>query len=302
MTDRIRHIAILTVFLSPFILHLSPLSAQSYVGPSISGNFVQTVDRLPQTQARLAGGGEVGVMYEWQKEHLLIHTGIAYSLQCPSLAVDSQWLEQDMLDTRGVPVTYRGLLNDRTDRMMMHQLTVPFMVGGRWHSVYLLGGLKLSVALATTARQDASLYTAGDYQGRYYDWFENMPNHGYHGGEPVSSSHAINLNRFDLRLAAELGYTFALNPYTRLKPSPLLRVGFFAEYGMLNFLSSESTLPRTTADWSQYLHVNMTHIYASEESAGSRANLLSYGIRLTLLFPTSDAPQASNKCLCLGIW
>lgn len=278
------------------------LQAQSYVGPSISGNFVQTVDRLPQTKTRLAGGGEVGVMYEWQKEHLLIHTGIAYSLQCPSLAVDSQWLEQDMLDTRGVPVTYRGLLNDRSDRMTMHQLTVPFMVGGTWHGVYLLGGLKLSVALATTARQDASLYTAGDYQGRYYDWFENMPNHGYHDGEPVSSSHAINLNRLDLRLAAELGYTFVLNPYAGLKPSPLLRVGLFAEYGMLNFLSSESTLPRTTPDWSQYLHVNMTHLYASEESAASRANLLSYGIRLTLLFPTSNAPQQSNKCMCLGIW
>ena len=301
MTATIRHIAILTVFLSPFIFHLSPLSAQSYIGPSVSGNFVQTIDRLPQTQARLSGGGEVGVAYEWQKERLLIHTGIAYSLQCPSLAVDSQWLEQDMLDTRGVPVTYRGLLNDRTDRMTMHQLTVPFMVGGTWHGVYLLGGLKLSVALATTAKQNASLYTAGDYQGRYYDWFENMPNHGYHDGEPVSSSRAISLNRFDLRLAAELGYTFVLNPYTGLKPSPLLRVGLFAEYGMLNFLSSGSTGPRTTADWSQYLHVNMTHIYASEESTGSRANLLSYGIRLTLLFPTYNAPQQSNKCLCLEI-
>lgn len=176
------------------------------------------------------------------------------------------------------------------------------MVGGTWRGVYVLVGAKLSVALAATARQDAQLYTAGDYQGRYYDWFEDMPNHGYHDFEPVQSRHEMAVNRFDLRLAAELGYTFVLNPYTGLKPSPLLRVGLFAEYGMLNFLSSESTLPRTTADWRQYLHVNMTHIYASEESAGSRANLLSYGIRLTLLFPTSNAPQPSNKCLCLGIW
>ena len=292
----------LYIFLGSWLLTLSFMQAQSYIGPSLSGNFVQTIDRLPQTQTRLAGGGEVGVAYEWQKEHLLIRTGIAYSLQCPSLAVDSQWLEQDMLDTRGVPVTYRGRLNDRTDRMTMHQLTIPFMIGGTWHGVYLLGGLKLSVVLAATAKQHASLYTAGDYQGRYYDWFENMPNHGYHDGEPVSSSHAINLKRFDLRLAAELGYTFMLNSRTGRKPSPLLRVGLFAEYGLLNFLSSESTVHRTTADWSQYLHVNMTHIYASEESAGSRANLLSYGIRLTLLFPTSNAPQQSKKCLCLGIW
>lgn len=302
MTDRIRHITILTVFLSPFIFHFSPLQAQSYVGPSIGGNLALTTDDLRQTQVRVGGGGEVGFAYEWQREHLLIHTGVGYSLQCPSLAVDSQWLEQEMLDTRGVAVTYRGLLNQRTDRLLMHQLTVPFMVGGTWRGVYVLVGAKLSVALAATARQDAQLYTAGDYQGRYYDWFEDMPNHGYHDFEPVQSRHEMAVNRFDLRLAAELGYTFVLNPYTGLKPSPLLRVGLFAEYGMLNFLSSESTLPRTTADWRQYLHVNMTHIYASEESAGSRANLLSYGIRLTLLFPTSNAPQPSNKCLCLGIW
>lgn len=300
MIAPIRHIRLLTVVFALF--HFTSLQAQSYLGPSVGGNFVQTTDKLPQTKTRLGGGGEIGLAYEWQKEYLLLRTGVFYSLQCPSLAVDSQWLEQEMLDTRGMRFTYRGLLYQRTDRLYTHQLTVPFMVGGTWRGVYLLGGLKLSVALAATARQDALLYTAGDYQGRYYDWFENMPNHGYHDAEPVSSSHAINLNRFDLRLAAELGYAFVLNPYTGLKPSPLLRVGLFAEYGMLNFLSSESTLPRTTPDWSQYLHVNMTHIYASEESAASRANLLSYGIRLTLLFPTSNAPQPSNKCLCLGIW
>lgn len=289
----------LYIWISLLLSAASLLQAQSYVGPTLSANYVQTKDRLPQTRVRFGGGGEIGFAYEWQKEHLLLRTGIAYSLQCPSLAVDSQWLEQDMLDTRGVPMTYRGLLNQRTDRLLMHRLTVPFMVGGTWSGVYLLVGAKLSVALANTARLKAQLMTAGDYQGRYYDWFENMPNHGYHDGEPVQSRHRMTLNRFDLLLAAELGYTFILNPYTGLRPSPLLRVGLFAEYGLLSLTSSGSDTPRTAADWSQYLHVDMTHIYATEESNAARTHLFLAGIRLTLLFPISNAPQRSYQCRCL---
>lgn len=284
-----------------FSLQLSVISlqAQSYLGPSVSGNLVRTIDRLPQTNTRLAGGGEIGLAYEWQKGQFFLRTGVSYSLQCPSLAVDSQWLEQNMSDTRGMPFTYRGLIYQRTDRLYAHQVTVPFMVGGTWRGVYLLGGLKLGIALAASARQNALLYTAGDYQGRYYEWFENMPNHGYHDGEPVSSTHTIRLKRFDLRVAAEVGYTFTLHPHARLKPSSLLRVGLFAEYGLMNLHPSDNTAQRTAADWMQYLQVDMTHIYASKESNASQANLLVYGIRLTVLLPVSDTTQRSRKCSCV---
>lgn len=298
MTAYIRHIAILTVVLSPLLFHFSPLSAQSYMGPTVSGNFVQTIDRIRQTRARLAGGGEVGFAYEWRREHLLLRTGLDYSLQCPSLALDSQWLAQDMIDTRGMAVTYRGLLADRTDRLSLHQLTVPFFIGGTWHGVYVLVGARLCVSLASSARQQARLMTAGDYKGRYYEWFEDMPNHGYHTFEPVSSKHDIRFKRFDVHLAAELGYTFALNQYSGLKLSPLLRIGVFAEYGVINMLSSDNTSPRTTADWTEYLHVQMTHIYAAQESTGARVNLLTYGIRLTLLFPVSIGQKRAEKCYC----
>ena len=280
---------------------ISRSAAQSYIGPTASGNFVLTIDRMRQTKSRPAGGGEIGFAYEWQHEHLLLRTGLNYGLQCPSLAVDSQWLEQDMIDTRGVAVTYRGLLTERIDRLYMHQLTVPLFIGGTWRGVYVFVGAKLSVLLSSTARQQAKLMTAGDYQGRYYEWFEGMPNHGYHEAEPVSSKHTLNLQRFDVRLAAEIGYTFTLNPYTDLRLSPLLRVGLFAEYGLLNRIPSNTTTPRTSADWSQYLHVDMTHIYGSDERNGARVNTFLSGIRLTLLFPTSSAPQRPNKCYCIEI-
>ena len=300
MTAPIRHMAMgLMVVLSPFTIHLSPLYAQSYIGPSIEANFVQTVDFMHQTHARLGGGGELGLTYEWKRRHLLIRTGINYALQCPSLSVDSQWLAQDMFDTQGMTMTYRGLLTQRTDQMTMHQITAPILVGGTWRGVYLLVGAKIAVSLANSAHIRAQLKTVGDYQGRYYEWFENMPNHGYHDLEPVTSKHALRLQRLDVRLAAELGYTFRINPYSGLKLSPLLRVGVFAEYGLINILSSNNTLPRTSADWTKYLHVNMTHIYASEETNKVQAKILLYGIRITLLLPAFNGSKRTEKCFCL---
>lgn len=331
MTHKVFFLSLFTFHLSLFTFHFSPSSAQHYVGPVLSGGLVQTNDNMTETQSRLSGGGELGLAYQWQREHLLIHMGLNYSLQCPVQSVDSQWLSQSMIDTRGVAVTYRGLLDNRSDQLFLHQLSIPFMVGGTWSGFYLLAGLKFSVALAAQARETAALRTAGDYNGRYYEWFENMPNHGYHDFEPVRSYQNLPLSsspsasstttssspsasssgalcRFDLRLAAELGYTFRLQPYSGLKLSPLLRVGVFAEYGMINMLSSFSSPlgggqeghPRTTADWSQYLSVSLNHIYASDEAAKARANLFFFGVRLTLLFPV--APSAPNPCRCTGIW
>ena len=315
------------LFLSLFTFHFFPSSAQHYVGPALSGGLVQTLDDLRQTQSRLSGGGELGLAYQYQHGHLLLHMGLNYTLQCPVQSVDSQWLNKSMIDTRGVAVTYRGLLDNRSDQLFLHQLSIPFMVGGSWSAFYLLAGLKFSVALAAQARETAALRTAGDYNGRYYEWFEDMPNHGYHDFEPVRSSQNLPLssspssssgalNRFDLRLAAELGYTFRLNiqpthynprlnPHSAFAPAPLLRLGLFAEYGMINMLSSAAASsglpPRTTADWSEYLSVSLNHIYASDEAAKARANLFFFGVRLTLLFPVATSPD-QYKCRCTGIW
>ncbi len=320
MISSFQHIAVKVVFLSLFTFHLSPsLSpslAQHYVGPVFSGGLVQTVDDMRQTQSRISGGGEIGVAYQYQHGHLLLHMGLHYTLQCPVQSVDSQWLSHSMIDTRGVAVTYRGLLANRADQLFLHQLSIPFMIGGSWSGVYLLAGLKFSVSMAAQARETAALRTAGDYNGRYYEWFEDMPNHGYHDFEPVRSYQNLMLNRFDLRLAAELGYTFRLNiqpthytprlnPHSAFAPAPLLRLGLFAEYGMINMLSSAAASsglpPRTTADWSQYLSVSLTHIYASDEAAKARANMLFFGIRMTLLFPVATSSD-QYKCRCLQVW
>lgn len=285
-----------------WILAICPKSvAQNYLGASLGGNFVQTLDKLDRTHAKLSIGGELGLVYEWQHEYVLFRTGIGYSLQCPSLAVDAQRLEQPMIDTRGMAFLYRGLLDHRIDRLTLHQLTVPLMVGGEWHGVYALAGLKMSLSLVASARSNAELATLGDYLGRYYADLEHMPNHGYHDFEPVESRSSVTLRRLDIRFAAEAGYTLRLKPYNGLCPSPLLRLGVFAEYGLLNMLRTDNELPCAEPDWSAYLHVKMTHIYAAQESNNLRARLLLYGFRITILFPVSSS-RGNHSCRCSGMF
>lgn len=296
-----RHIRFLLCALLMTAAACGTLRAQSYVGASLAGHVPLTLDRLDITRMQVGYGGEVGFVCEWQKGHFLLRTGVHYNISCPRLAVDSQLIEQDMIDTRDIPFTYRGTLASRTERITAGQIAVPFYVGAVWKGFYVLAGAKVGVNLHAKATQKAQLKTAGDYIDRYYEWLEGMPNHGFHEFEDVRSDHDMPLNLIDVRVGGEIGYTFRLSSSRDALTAPLLRVGAFAEYSVLDLRDSDtkqSLTPRTQTDWSQYLRVNMTHVYASSDAAGTPVNLLTCGLRLTLLFPISES-HLPGHCMCL---
>ena len=282
------------VFFSLFTFHLSPSHAQHYVGASLAGSMPWLTDNIAATHAKPSYGGELGFVYEWQKGHLLVQTGVHYVLLCPVMTVDDRNIEQAMRDTRGVPFTYRGQLTDRTDRIIAGQLGVPLYVGGIWKGWTVMAGLRLNVNLHANAHMKAGLQTLGDYQGRYYDLFENMPNHGYHAVEPVTSSCTFAFRPIDLRVGAEIGYTFTLSTTPSLPDSstpPLLRLGVFAEYGLLNACNNavKKDAPSSVEpDFSQYMSVTMYPVHASSDAANNAAHWLTFGLRLTLLFPVTS--------------
>lgn len=289
------------VLLSLFILHLSPLSAQSYAGVSLAAHMPMVQDNSALTRSRTAFGGEIGGVYEWHSGLFMLQTGLNYNLLCPSMRVENTRLEQPMIDTRGVPFLYCGELKDRTDRMTLGQLTVPFSVGVAWKGWHLIAGLRLAVMLHADAQIKASLQTVGDYQGRYYDLFENMPNHGFHDFESVRSSHALTLNRVDVRLCAETGYTFALSPFNP-SCSPLLRIAAFAEYGLMSMRDPRlgSGAPAAVEpDYEHYMSLSMTHLYAAASGTLLSPHMLTFGLRIALLFPLPGS-SSSHHCNCYG--
>lgn len=263
------------------------LRAQSYVGFSVSGDVPLTFDKEPLTHMQPAYGGDIGFVYEWRKKHFFLQTGLHYAIDFPTLRVDSQHIEQDMIDTRGIAFLYRGTLDKRTDRIIVGQASVPFYVGGEWSGVYFMVGAKAVLNVHATSKQKAQLMTVGDYIDRYYEWLEDMPNHGYHDYVPTQTSKSIQLRKYDVRVGGELGYSFALSSNRRATP-PMMRVGLFGEYGLMTMVDKTTDMSRTMPDYSQYMNVDMTHMYAAREGANAKPHMFVCGIRLTVLFPTSS--------------
>ena len=303
MMQRIRTYGyrLITTLCVVWSLNSALLTAQNYLGVAFAGHVPFTIDGLNLTTPQIGYGGELGLVYEWHRNHFVLQTGVQYSLLHPMVSVANQALEQDMIDTRGVRFTYRGSLDNRTDGIFFGQVAVPLYVGGIWNGVYAIAGVKVGYNLHAQAMQTAQLKTAGDYQGRYYDWFEDMPNHGYHDYLPTKYTHPISISKIDVRVGVELGYAFALSSAYG-HTLPMMKVGVFAEGGVLDMRNSQlrnSSTPRTQPDYSQYMSVQMTNIYASQEAAGFAAHLLTCGIRLTFLFPVSGSSSSYYPCRCL---
>ena len=276
-----------------------PCAAQHYIGVTVAGHAPRMVDHSRLTHPQWTGGGDLGLAYEWHNNHVLIHTGVRYALLNAVMAVDSQLLVQEMIDTRGVPFTYRGTLAERTDAAMVGQINVPLYVGGAWNGFYGMAGVNLAAVMHSQAIITAQLKTVGDYNGRYYVDLEDMPNHGYHDYEPVASHHPLTLAQFDVRLGAEAGYMFPLShPSLHAQRIPFMRIGAFAEYGLINQRTrSTENIPRTQPDYEHYMSVVMTHLYASSEEPYTTAHWFTFGMRITLLFPVSDS-AFGHGCNC----
>ena len=275
------------------------VSAQSHVGFSLSGHVPVAFDNVTITRPMINYGAEIGFVYEWHKNNFILQTGINYALLCPKLSVAYQDLEQEMIDTRGVLFTYRGALDNRTDQMAAGMISVPLYFGGYWNGLYAMAGAKMNLILHAKADQYAQLKTVGDYHDRYYDWFENMPNHGYHDYMPVHTSQDMLCSRLNVMVGAEIGYMVQWTSTYRRQD--IMRIGLFAEYGLLdirNQQTKDAGLPRTQPDYSQYMNVHMNHIYMSDEAGKSDAHLLTCGLRITFLFPVSDDPVNHKHYPC----
>lgn len=276
-----------------------PARAEHYLGAAAAVHSPLTLDFIDYTTNRIAIGGEAGFVYEWHYSHLILHTGVHYAIHNPRLSLEDQQLVHPMVDTRNQPFEYHGSLRGRQDKILFGQVSLPVMIGGVWKGMYGIIGTKLVTNLHSRADIRAELQTKADYLGRYYDWFEEMPNHGYHDYEPTRSSHTMPLNRFDVRLAAEVGYMGKVREDARTQIGRLVRVGLFVEYGLFDMRDKNTVASeRTTPGFDQYMYVTMTHPYAIDETAGSAVHFLSFGLRFTVLFPIAGDPFRHHDCMC----
>jgi len=284
--------------------------AEHYIGAGVSLSSAFQLDKSDATKPLFGWGEGVTVQYHYQRDHLLLSAGFAVSGEHPRVGIAEASYAPHMRDTRDTSFTYLGSLKNRRDLSSTMWFHMPVMVGFEFYPFYMMAGLQYSLCITSRTYQTAQLAAAADYGGRYYDdYIDDMPSHGYHGYESVSSKGKMKYSN-DLRLLVEAGWTLKIGS-NRKRMDRLLRIGAFAEIGMLNVLSEPAVQNHTAWDASQYMNVTMNHIYsAANSNAGSVRNIVA-GVRVTCLFPVGDPPQKKHphykkrknnryQCRCLS--
>jgi hypothetical protein len=215
-----------------------------------------------------------------------------------------------MIDTRGIEFNYLGSLKSRSDLSSTLWFHTPVMIGFETYPFYMMVGAQYSLFLTSWTRQTAQMASAADYMGRYYDnYIDDMPTHGYHDYQPVSTEGKMRYKN-DIRALVELGGTIPIGQNSN-GLDRLLRIGAYAEIGLMDVLDKPAAQNKTEWDVSQYMHVAMNHIYsAANANAGSLRNIV-VGVRVTCLFPPGGEAKKSKhyrtnsksskyKCRCIG--
>ena len=275
----------------------SAVQAQHFVGAMVDGAAAWQLDtETDRTYPMIGGGASVGGVYQLQYDKLLLQTGLGVS---QVWLRNGLWMDTIIYDTRddqGYAFTYYGDLQQQTHQAMLTELTVPFMLGTKLRSFHLLVGAKLSVTVVGFTTQKAQLNTWGEYGDRYYGPLANMPEHGFYNVKEFESKGRIKF-RPDVRLCAEVGYSWALTKEPVKTEAPVLQVGAFVEYGILNPLVQTET---TTEEYNYSYPMDilkMNHIYTTLDREQTTLNNLRVGLRVAVLFPI--AKGKNPFCFCL---
>lgn len=297
------------------LLMASMAFAQHYIGVGASLSSPFQLDKSDATKPLFGWGEGVSLQYQFRRNHFLLSIGAAMSGEHPRVGVADENFSAHMIDTRGIEFNYLGHLISRRDLSSSLLFHTPVMVGFETYPFYMLVGAQYSLFIASWTHQKGLMASAADYYGRYYDdYIDDMFTHGYHDYEPVSTKGQMRYKN-DIRLLVELGGTLPIGP-SKNGLDQLLRIGAFAEVGLLDVLDQPSAPDKTEWDVSQYMNVSMNHLYsAANANTGALRNIV-VGVKVTCLFPVGGQPdrnknkhkyyrthfkRTKHKCHCLGL-
>ena len=258
------------------VLGIGSLYAQHRVGVSLSPAMTWQLDSLPATRSLPGVGGAIGMVYQYQYQSLLLQTGMEFGVANMRQGVDSMLLGTDTL------------CRNRVDAMRMMEFSIPIMLGLQNHHFYALGGIKavLIPNVSTTQRATIAIRNSDD---RYYEDY----NQAFLDDHDIISHGQMTINP-DVRACVEVGARWSVGRYHRSRQtSPIMQLGVYAEYGLLN--AAPKSYTSSNNDGNASVEIDIDHIYVPQIGAENKlqVNHLHAGIRLTVLFDISP-----NDCNC----
>jgi hypothetical protein len=124
-----------------------------------------------------------------------------------------------------------------------------------------------------------------------------MPQHGFYDGKEVASQDTMSF-RPDVRLCAEFGWSFPLTKEPVKIGAPILQLGAFVEYGVLNPLKRTNNTSLLAEDtYSPFMDVKMNHVYTTLNREQTTINNLRVGVRVAVLFPVAKGKNPFCRCI-----
>lgn len=244
--------------------------AQHRVGVSLSPAMTWQLDSMSSTHSIPGASGGIGFAYQYQWEPLVLRTGFELGFAAMRQGVDSVLFSPDTL------------CHNRVDAMRMIEFAIPVMVGVQWQHFYALAGVRAIVAPDVSTVQRATI-AIREQSDKYHDDY----NRAFMYDHDIDSRGIMTVNP-DIRACVELGGQWSMNRYfSASNTSPILQLGVFAEYGLLN------ACPKTYSSKANDASVKMDIKHSYHNMQGMKVTNLRAGIRLTLLFDASP-----NDCNC----
>lgn len=256
---------------------------------------------------RLAGvishgdvGGAVGAGYEFRNSGLWVNMGVQFSFHRSSLSIDEYTFALPGEDTQGKQVELLYRVNG-TDVLQWNFLDIPVEVGYYYNGLYLGGGLKLSYAINPMTKTQGSYDLSGKY-AEYPEPISNQPQHGY--TQYTFADKRANRLNVGASLIGEIGYDLLSSMPTRSRTCHVLKLGFYFEYGLNNYLRKWDT-PQPSIEAKQAgTIVPATDVqvnpYCNTQSNPARTVPFFAGMKITYMIGGSRTARAGfhHGCMC----
>lgn len=248
------HFAKRVILVSLVLLIAVPMSSQSfrrrhnpfeggddyhfgYISGSVGYSMLQTsvANAMPYGNV----GGAVGIGYEFRNSGLWVNVGAQLSFHRSKLVMDeyNTTSEKDQkpytgYDTQNQPTVFHYKLN-QTDEVKWNFIDVPVLVGYYVRGFHVGGGFKVSYAISPNTRSYGT-YNLSATNTDYNVTFVDMPDRGYMDYD----FDEVDKNRMNVgvSLIGEIGYDLLSSVPTRSRVCNVLKLSFYLEYGLNNFL------------------------------------------------------------------
>ncbi len=228
-------------------------------------------------------GGLLGIGYEFRRTHFWMSVGGQLSLHNSKSKIDDFHYEHTGLDTQ--TDRKQVMLNYTFHEKQTQQLTfvdVPLMFGYYYNGFYAGAGGKVSFALSSKVNN------SGTFDLEYvYPQYVAMPSPPLENNE-FSGSQQVKMN-VGGSLIGEVGYDVLASKRTRGSLCNLLKVGFYFEYGLNNFIAGDANLerisfPNRNANGETIATEPKVNPYLSLKQTDARIVPYFVGVKITYMF------------------